>query len=232
MGILDAELARIEKMVVGLGNPGQDYARTRHNLGFRALDAFVKTEGYLKSFDSHGKSRIQIVTIDQHPVLLVKPSTYMNLSGQAVFSLLGATGLSVSELLVVHDEMDLPQGRAKMKIGGKPAGHKGIADIVERCGEQFTRIKIGIGRPEDDADDAGIDWVLGEPGMAEEESYMMLFPTVATAIRRWIIDGPEKAMTWFNSEMRIESEASDPDGEELISSMDFEPTSLDHDGTD
>ena len=122
-GILDAELARAQKLVVGLGNPGQEYARTRHNLGFRSLDAFLKAEGIPRQFETcHGKARVQVVEIEGTPVLLAKPSTYMNLSGTAVESLLNIAGLSVRDLLVIHDEMDLPVGRAKMKVRGGSAG--------------------------------------------------------------------------------------------------------------
>jgi PTH1 family peptidyl-tRNA hydrolase len=205
-GILDAELARAEKMVVGLGNPGQEYARTRHNLGFRALDAFLKAEGDHKLFESHGKARVQVVEVDGTPVLLARPSTYMNLSGTAVESLLNIAGLSISQLLVIHDEMDLPVGRAKMKVGGGSAGHKGIADIAERCGEDFARIKIGIGRPVETCDDAGMDWVLGEPDAQEDETYSRILPIVAQAVRRWVNDGVEKTMTWFNAEFKPETE--------------------------
>jgi peptidyl-tRNA hydrolase, PTH1 family len=226
----DSELGRIEKMVVGLGNPGQDYARTRHNLGFRALDNFLKALGIQKSFDGHGKARIQIIKIDGRSVLLVKPSTFMNLSGTAVQSLLTATGLGVTDLLVVHDEMDIPQGRAKMKVGGGAAGHKGVGDIIDRCGVDFSRIKIGIGRPEEDDDESGIDWVLGEPGAAEEEKIVLMMPVIAEGIKRWVIDGTEKAMNWFNAEFRLEAENDGDD--ELIGSADYENTPIDVDSED
>jgi peptidyl-tRNA hydrolase, PTH1 family len=226
----DSELGRIERMVVGLGNPGQDYARTRHNLGFRALDAFLKSLGIQKLFDAHGKARIQIVTIDGTPVLLVKPSTFMNLSGTAVQSLLTATGLTVTDLLVVHDEMDLPQGRAKMKVGGGAAGHKGVGDIIDRCGVEFTRIKIGIGRPDEENDETGIDWVLGEPGAAEEEKIVLMMPVIAEGIKRWVIDGTEKAMNWINTEFRLEAE--DEGDDEIIGSADYENTPVDVDSED
>ena len=223
-GLLEAELARVKRIVAGLGNPGEEYARTRHNVGFRAVDAFLKAEGIPKLFEGHSKSRLQIIELDGITTLLVKPTTYMNLSGTAVSSALDVTGLSGAELLVVHDDMDLPLGRAKMKVGGGAAGHKGVADIIEHCGEEFARIKIGIGRPLTHAEaskhlgglafdtpvetgeEAAINWVLGEIGPEEEEVFVRLLPVVATAIRRWVVDGVEKSMTWFNTELKAEEE--------------------------
>jgi PTH1 family peptidyl-tRNA hydrolase len=205
-GLLEAELARVKRIVAGLGNPGEEYARTRHNVGFRAVDAFLKAEGIPKLFEGHSKSRLQIIELDGITTLLVKPTTYMNLSGTAVSSALDVTGLSGAELLVVHDDMDLPLGRAKMKVGGGAAGHKGVADIIEHCGEEFARIKIGIGRPEETGEEAAINWVLGEIGPEEEEVFVRLLPVVATAIRRWVVDGVEKSMTWFNTELKAEEE--------------------------
>ncbi len=103
---------------------------------------------------------------------------------------------------MVHDEMDLPVGRAKMRVGGGAAGHGGIESIINRCGEEFTRLKIGIGTPPDEGEVDGADWVLGEPGVEEEAAIVELMPKVAGGIDRWILDGPEKAMAWFNTEMK------------------------------
>jgi PTH1 family peptidyl-tRNA hydrolase len=213
MNPLDAELGLVERIVFGLGNPGQEYSKTRHNLGFRALDAFLKSEGIGKSFVAQKKARIQIVDFEGTKLMLAKPATYMNLSGDAVKSLLDATGLSTVDMLVIHDEMDIPAGRAKMKVGGSAAGHKGVQDIIDKCGEEFARIKIGIDRPPEPGENTAIDWVLGEPGIVDEEAYVKVMPLVAAAVRIWLVDGVEKAMTWFNSEFKEEPAAA---GDEII----------------
>ena len=212
--LLKANLARTELIVVGLGNPGPEYSLTRHNLGYRALDVFMKLEGLPEMSISWGKSLVQQVSVDGAPVLLAKPTTYMNLSGVAVASLLEVTGLSVNELLVIHDDMDLDLGRAKMKVGGGAAGHKGVEDIIARCGEEFTRIKIGIGKPPWEGEDAGVEWVLGEVGAEEEEVFLRVLPVVAKGIRKWVVDGPEAAMTWFNTKFKEEGEGKEVEGEE------------------
>lgn len=196
------KLDSIDRIVVGLGNPGEKYSHTRHNLGFRALDAFLKSMDVAKEFRPLGKSRVQIVTVDGIRVILVRPSTYMNLSGIAVSGMLERTGLDTSGLLVVHDEMDLPCGQAKMKIGGGAAGHAGVQSIIDLCGENFARLKIGIGAPPVKDEDAGAEWVLSEMSADDASRVANVMSIIASGIYRWIRDGNEKSMTWFNTAMR------------------------------
>ena len=203
--------ALIDRIVVGLGNPGDVYTHTRHNLGFRALDAFLKSMNIPKDFQPFSKARVQIVTIEGLRIILVRPSTFMNLSGNAVATILDRTGLDTSNLLVVHDEMDLPPGQAKMKFGSSAAGHAGVQNIIDRCGVDFLRLKIGIGVPQDRDEGAGADWVLSEMPPDETLLVMNIMPIVARGISRWIRDGNEKSMTWFNTAMR---EYQDETGEE------------------
>ncbi len=214
----------IHRLVVGLGNPGTEYTGTRHNLGWAALDAFLKLLDVKKDFSAYRRSRIQIVTVDDMKVLLVRPSTFMNLSGNAVAPILETTGLETKDLLVVHDEMDIPTGRAKIYIGGRAAGHRGVGDIIEKCGEDFARLKIGIGTPPDESEDAGIDWVLSEISEEEKEIYENMMPKIAHGIRLWILEGPGKAMTWFNTSMK-------PDGEEITNEVEAEKDEPDSDVT-
>lgn len=191
-----------DKIVVGLGNPGAEYTGTRHNLGFRALDAFLSLNGKRKGFKLSRRSKIQTVHVNGIKVLLVKPSTFMNLSGTALEPILRVTGRDIGDVLVIHDEMDLDPGRAKMKFGGRAAGHRGIAGIIESCGTGFTRIKIGIGKPSKAGEDSSIEWVLGKPGSEEEEKFSDLMPGVVEAVGIWITGGHEKAITWFNTAQR------------------------------
>jgi PTH1 family peptidyl-tRNA hydrolase len=196
------DLALMDRIVVGLGNPGDVYTHTRHNLGFRALDAFLKSMDIRKDFQPYGKARVQVADIEGIQTILVRPSTFMNLSGNAVAGILDRTGLDLSNLLVVHDEMDLFPGQAKMKPGGGAAGHAGVQNIIDRCGADFMRLKIGIGAPPDKDDEAGADWVLSEIPPDEMFLVMNIMHIVAEGIYRWIRDGNEKSMTWFNTAMR------------------------------
>lgn len=189
----------IDKIVVGLGNPGTKYSGTRHNLGFRALDNFLALDGIKKYFRRKGKSRIQLIDFHGLKVLLVKPSAFMNLSGSALESILRGSNIEIENMLVIHDEMDLLPGTAKMKIGGSAAGHRGIESIIELCGDRFTRLKIGIGKPEGDDKNASISWVLGRMDDYDEDKIEQIMPRIADAIKGWILDGPEKTMNWFNA---------------------------------
>ncbi len=193
--------AKIDKLVVGLGNPGDEYSRTRHNLGFRALDAFLQLLEVPKDFRPGRRSRVQVVCVDGKQVLLARPTTYMNLSGIAVAGLLELTGLGISDLLVVHDEMDLDRGRVKMRMGGGAAGHRGVEDVIEKCGEDFARIKIGIGLPPEPFRDDAADWLLTPLDSQEGAVFEEIMPRVAQGVKRWIVDGTDKAMTWLNTDL-------------------------------
>jgi len=206
------EWGGISRLVIGLGNAGSEFTGTRHNLGWRALDAFLKLHDVRKDFKPLSKTRVQVVTVGEHiDVLLVRPTTYMNLSGTAVASILNKLEMECEDILVVHDDMDLEEGRAKMRFGGGAAGHKGILNIIEHCGEGFTRIKIGIGAPSDDFDGDGADWVLEKIDPDTERIFDELMPKVAEGILRWVLDGTQRATTWFNTEMRTESGETDED---------------------
>lgn len=209
---VEKELETIDKIVVGLGNPGQKYSGTRHNLGYRALDEFLRLIEVKKEFLAGSRSRTQFVNVVEKKILLVRPTTWMNLSGSAVESLLLKYSLGISDVLVVQDEMDIECGRAKMRLGGGASGHKGVGDIIEKCGADFTRIKIGIGFPPYSVFNSDIDWVLGKPTEEEEKQFINIMPVVAEGIMHWIMDGPEKAMTWFNTLMKpdIPVEKVDP----------------------
>lgn len=152
-------------LIVGLGNPGHEYAMTRHNIGFWALDHLA------------GTYRIQVGSVRHHAlvgsgsirgwkVVLAKPETFMNLSGKSVKALLAAEGLGPEGLLVLHDEMDVLLGKVKLNTTGGDAGHNGIASIIEALGtREFRRLRIGIGKPPRNFE--GADWVLS-PFEADE----------------------------------------------------------------
>lgn len=146
-------------MVVGLGNPGGEYARTRHNVGFMAVE-------YLAGENATWKNEHDAMTyhanIDGHRVIFVRPMTFMNLSGNAVGAIARFYKVPTENIVVIHDDMDIPVGTVKEKVGGGSAGHNGIKSIDAAVGADYKRIRIGIGHPRDfDLKIDPADWVLG-----------------------------------------------------------------------
>lgn len=136
------------KLLVGLGNPGQKYTKTRHNAGFLLLDELAKSEGVVFSRQSRFYGDLTEMNADARAMYLLKPSTFMNRSGQAVVSLMKYYKIKPEEILVVHDELDFEVGTLKLKSGGGHGGHNGLRDIIASMGvRDFKRLRIGIGRP-------------------------------------------------------------------------------------
>ena len=136
------------KLIVGLGNPGDKYQGTRHNVGFDVIDALARQEG-LKLTDQKFRSDYTIWRVGDEKVLLVKPYTFMNLSGEAVLPLMSYYNISSDELVVVYDDLDLEPGKLRLRQSGCAGGHNGVKSIIEMLGTQdFKRVKIGIGRPQ------------------------------------------------------------------------------------
>ncbi len=134
-------------MIVGLGNPGREYRETRHNIGFMVVDTFA-AKHEIKLSKVQNKAIVGIGKIGETKVILVKPQTYMNLSGQAVSALVRFYKIPLGNLVVAHDDVDLPFGVIRMRPGGGSAGQKGINSIIERVGSQdFPRLRMGVGRP-------------------------------------------------------------------------------------
>jgi len=133
------------KLLVGLGNPGRNYENTRHNAGFSILEKLNEKENGEWGNEAKANALISRIKLDNEDVILALPQSYMNLSGEAVVELLRWFKLDISDLIVVHDELDLPFGKIQIKKGIGPAGHKGIKSIIERIGEDFVRVRIGIG---------------------------------------------------------------------------------------
>lgn len=136
------------KLIVGLGNPGREYAATRHNAGFWWVDEFAQAHGATFKADSKSQGLIACAALHGHEVRLLKPQTFMNVSGRAVGALLQFYKITPQQVLVVHDELDLPPGSAKLKLGGGHGGHNGLKDIIAHLGtKDFWRLRIGIGHP-------------------------------------------------------------------------------------
>src|SRR5690606_32436755 len=151
----------------GLGNPGERHARTLHNAGFWFVDLLAERAGETfrpeKRFDSHACR----ITLAGEDVRLLKPQAYMNRSGGPIRAFLDYYGLDVAKLLVVHDEIDLPPGIARLKVGGGHGGHNGVRDVIQHCGADFMRLRIGVGHPGEK--DKVTGYVL-KPGAAEVEA--------------------------------------------------------------
>ena len=146
------------KLIVGLGNPGSKYVGIRHNIGFRALD-LISSRWEIKLSEKRPKAILGIGNHLNEQVVLVKPRTFMNNSGEALRYLTDRFGTNPNDILVIYDEMALPVGKIRLRARGSDAGHKGIRDIIEKLGTRdFSRIRIGIGRPDTDIEVS--DWVL------------------------------------------------------------------------
>ena len=156
------------KLIVGLGNPGQQYEKNRHNAGFLFLDRLISEYGGVWLKDSKFHGFVSTIAINSDKITLLKPKTFMNLSGQAVGAVMRYYKIQPDEILVAHDELDFPAGIVKLKKGGGHAGHNGLRDIIAHLNSnEFYRLRIGIGRPA--AGKAVADYVLSNPGKVEME---------------------------------------------------------------
>ncbi|MFP5238993.1 MAG: aminoacyl-tRNA hydrolase [Acidobacteriota bacterium] len=181
-------------LIAGLGNPGPRYRGTRHNFGFMAVDALLESGASRElSMGKDGVLHALRLPGVEGEVLVLKPMTFMNLSGRAVAHTLRYYKLTVDDLVVVHDELDLPLGRMRMKKGGGLAGHNGLKSIAAETGSQdFVRLRLGIGRPEGKMDVAA--YVLQDFSSQEEAAVRAVLPAAAAALRLYLGKGLEIAM--------------------------------------
>lgn len=184
------------RLIVGLGNPGAEYAGTRHNAGFETVDRFLAK--YMRSFRERnargGEAREGNFAGDK--LIVLKPLTFMNLSGNAVLPVVKGENLKPSEVLVIYDDIDLPLGRMRLRKNGGSAGHNGMKSIIEALGtENFPRLRIGIGSNESKRDP---DYVLGRFTGKEREIYEALIGKAVEALELMQRRGIEEAMCRFN----------------------------------
>jgi PTH1 family peptidyl-tRNA hydrolase len=152
------------KLFVGLGNPGPEYDATRHNAGFWWVDALARELKVTLSMDKGYHGLLARTTMHRQPVWLLQPQTFMNLSGRSVGALARFFKIAPDEILVAHDELDIPPGQVKLKFGGSHAGHNGLRDIHAQLGSgDYWRLRLGIGHPGDKAEVA--NWVLKKPSL-------------------------------------------------------------------
>ncbi len=183
-------------VVVGLGNPGRQYLHSRHNVGFRCLD-LVAQRHQVQLADRRRNATIGQGRIEDHPVVLAKPRTFMNRSGIAVRYLLDRFHGSVPQLLIVADDMDLPLGKLRLRPGGSSGGHLGLQSIIDELGSQdFPRLRIGIGRP--GGATAPVAHVLGKFPSGEELLVVEAVERAAEALAVFLAEGIDTAMNRFN----------------------------------
>jgi len=183
-------------MIVGLGNPGRQYAGTRHNVGFDLIDRLaVRLDASGLRLQSH--ALITTAQLEGHRILLAKPQTFMNLSGRSVQELSRFYKLPLDQILVVHDDLDLPLGTLRLRPGGGPGGQKGVASAIEMLGsEEFSRLRIGIGRPPGRMQAAA--YVLQRFANDEQESLADALERAVDAAMLVVTGGIQAAMNRFN----------------------------------
>jgi len=190
------------KLIVGLGNPGFLYSRNRHNVGFICVSHLARMRD-IRFDKKQGQARTGIGNIAGNRVVLARPQTYMNASGESVSALLRKLNLTPADLIVIHDDLDLPPGKIRLRLGGSSGGHKGIDSIIARIGTQdFYRVRVGIGRPENGEDaakeDAVIAYVLADFTPEEKKIIDMVIPQVSEAIICLLAEGLTAAMNKYN----------------------------------
>jgi len=184
------------KLIVGLGNPGKEYEHTRHNVGFDIVDQFARAHAIALTGRDH-RAIIGDGRVGESRVYLLKPQTYMNLSGEAVALFLRQKPLELSDILVVADDIALPVGRIRMRPGGSAGGHNGLKSLIAHFhSNEFPRLRIGVGAPVDPS--IQIDFVLGRFSKAEQETVDEAMNRAVEAIEMWIAEGVEPAMNQFN----------------------------------
>ena len=187
----------IQWLVVGLGNPGAKYESTRHNMGFLVVDKLAQNEK-LKFNKLRFKAWTATWEVGGEKVLLMKPQTYMNLSGEAVGQAARFYKISADHVLVISDDIALPAGKLRIRAGGSAGGHNGLKNIIQHLGtDRFPRIKVGVGSPQQAEHDIA-DWVTGKPMGEDQKVIIEALDKAVAAIPVLIEQGVDRAMNRFN----------------------------------
>lgn len=192
----------IPQLIVGLGNPEPRYEETRHNIGFMAVDALARSWKIPLSENRKFQGEFGEGVTNREKIRLLKPLTYMNNSGQAIRAVIDWFKLPPESILVIYDDMDLPVGKIRLRLSGSAGGHNGMKSAIAHLGTQnFPRLRIGIGKPEQAANNNGktISHVLGRFSDAENQVVTKLLPLVVECVELCIKQGVEKAMNRYNT---------------------------------
>jgi PTH1 family peptidyl-tRNA hydrolase len=183
-------------LLIGLGNPGREYRDSRHNVGFMFIDRLIVRLN-ARGLKVQSKAIVTTATHEEHKLILAKPQTYMNLSGQSAQGLLHFYKLPIENMLVAHDDLDIPFGTIRIRPGGGPGGQKGMASTIEQLGtKDFPRLRIGIGRPPGRMDPS--DYVLQGFSRDEVKILSEIIDHAADAALTFVVDGLNKAMNKYN----------------------------------
>ena len=187
----------IQWLVVGLGNPGSKYESTRHNMGFLTVDKLAQNEK-LKFNKLRFKAWTATWEVDGEKVLLMKPQTYMNLSGESVGEAARFYKIPADHVLLISDDISLPAGKLRIRAGGSAGGHNGLKNIIQHLGtDKFPRIKVGVGSPQQAGFDT-VDWVIGKPMGEDQKVIIEALDKAVAAIPVLISEGIDRAMSRFN----------------------------------
>ena len=187
-------------LIIGLGNPGREYRDNRHNFGFMLIDRLIVRLN-ARGLKLQSKAIVTSASYEERKILLAKPQTYMNLSGQSVQGLAHFYKLPLEQMLVAHDDLDIPFGTIRMRPGGGPGGQKGVASAIERLGSKdFARLRLGIGRPPGRMDPA--DYVLQNFSRDEMKDVSQILDRAADAALSFVTEGLDKTMNKFNGELK------------------------------
>jgi PTH1 family peptidyl-tRNA hydrolase len=185
------------RVIVGLGNPGPEHLTTRHNAGFWFVDLLARRHGgEFRDYRKYSGETARI-TVSEQDLILLKPTTYMNRSGLSIRQLSDFFKVAPDDILVAHDELDLPVGSVRLKHGGGHGGHNGLRDTITHIGDAFWRLRLGVGHPGNKAE--VIDYVLSRAPRAEEDSILEAVNTAADTLPLLLEQGAERAMTKLHS---------------------------------
>jgi peptidyl-tRNA hydrolase, PTH1 family len=180
------------RLIVGLGNPGSEYARTRHNAGFWLVDELARRHRGMFRAESRHQGELARVAIGGDDVWLLKPTTFMNRSGASIASVCGFYKIDTAQVLVAHDEIDLLVGAVRLKQGGGHGGHNGLRDTIAAIGEGFWRVRLGVGHP--GSRDQVVDYVLRRASADEDALIQQAVASAADIVPLILADGAQKAM--------------------------------------
>lgn len=183
------------KIIVGLGNPGAQYENTPHSVGFESVDAIASSAGAVWEPKKAFRCLLARCTLGGVPVMLVKPQTFMNLSGESVAPVVKYHNATAADLLVIHDDIDLPAGRMRIRASGSCGGHNGVRNIIERLGtSSFARLKLGVGKDRSNV----IGHVLGKFDPAARKIMDAVVSESVKAAEAVVVNGPDRAMNFYN----------------------------------
>jgi PTH1 family peptidyl-tRNA hydrolase len=202
------------KLIAGLGNPGPRYAMSRHNIGFMVADELARRWGAdLSRYDRHFEGLLGQTTAGGEMVLLLKPATYMNESGRSVAAVWRYYKLAATDVLVMHDDLDLPVGQLRLRAAGSSGGHKGMDDVIRYLGtDGFPRLRIGIGKVHRDAT---LEYVLSRFEAQERPAIEDALARAADAVACWLTQGIDAAMNQFNRKQDEEARDGGPPADPL-----------------